>query len=95
MKSKNHKIKDYSEQDLNELVEVLKQMNIGLKYDRGNFRGGLYRHDDSWNFYFNRKTETGEKIELIFSELNSKNLPEEIYTPEIRKRIEIFKEQLS
>lgn len=80
---------------LETLIDSLKRMDIEVKSDRGNFKGGLYRHNEDWIFYINRKATAEEKVELIVSELNSKNVPDSIFTMEMRDTITKIRESLS
>ncbi|MGD9487729.1 MAG: hypothetical protein AB7W47_06885 [Calditrichaceae bacterium] len=73
------------------LVDYLNRLGITVKYDRGNFKGGLVRYHDDSCFYINRRIETSVKINLIIDELKQMQIADENIPPEIRK-ILVFKE---
>ncbi|HID39305.1 MAG TPA: hypothetical protein EYP36_07305 [Calditrichaeota bacterium] len=59
---------------LQDLLELLEELSIEVKYHRGNFRGGLVYYDGSKYFYLNRKDNVETQISLIASELKQNNL---------------------
>ena len=67
-----------------ELLQLLDKLSITVKYDRGNFQGGLVRYNDQNYFYMNRGAETAVKINIILTELKRLNIPEELLKPEIK-----------
>lgn len=73
------------EQLLEELVNLIEHLAITIKYDRGNFKGGLVRYHDDNLYYMNRKADTDEKIQTIINELKQVQIPEELLSEEIRK----------
>lgn len=77
--------KSNNEQLLEALIKLLEQMDITIKYDRGNFRGGLVRYRDKDYFYLNRRSDPEHKINTIISELRQINIPENLLTPQIKQ----------
>lgn len=62
------------DQVLEDLIRTLEAQSITVKYDRGNFRGGLVRYHDCTCFYLNRRATVEEKIRTIISELKQMSL---------------------
>ena len=73
------------EKILEELLNLLERLSFTVKYDRGNFRGGLVHYHDHSYFYLNRRSETEAKINIIIDELKQLEIPEEILTVEIKE----------
>ncbi len=59
---------------LQDLLRLLEELSIEVKYHRGNFRGGLVYYNGSKYFYLNRKDDTETQISLIASELKQNSL---------------------
>ena len=59
---------------LNLLVSFLESIDINVKSDRGNFKGGMVRYYDDKYLYLNRKLDTESKIKLIIAEIKALNL---------------------
>ena len=80
------------EQDkiLQQLIEFIEELSITVKYDRGNFIGGVVRYHEDDYLYLNRKDDPETKIKTILSELQQLEIPIETITPEIRKIIEKY-----
>ncbi len=63
------------EQLLKRLIDYVEQNGIEVKYNRGNFRGGLVRYRENYYLYLNRKNDVPAKIQTILNEIeNQKNL---------------------
>lgn len=75
MTKKDNHVDLNSELILNELLALLDKMSINVKYDRGNFQGGLVRYEDNDFFYINRKAKTETKINTIVDELKNLEIP--------------------
>ena len=73
------------EKTLENLIDLLKSLNIHVKYERGVFNGGYARYKDDRYFYLNRKSKVETRIALILDELKNMEIPEELITPDIRK----------
>lgn len=81
-----------NERTLQILVDYLNRLGITVKYDRGNFKGGLVRYHNDSCFYLNRRIETSVKINLIIEELKQMQIEDEDIPPEIKK-ILVFNER--
>jgi len=71
------------EQLLEQLLDLLQQLDITVKYNRGNFRSGLVRYRGKQYFYLNRKADADKKVKAIIQELKllplqQKRIPDEI-----------------
>jgi hypothetical protein len=64
-----------TEHILEELISLLDKLGINVKYDRGNFLGGLVKYEDNDYFYINRKAKTETKINTIVDELKNLKIP--------------------
>jgi hypothetical protein len=71
-----------------ELLQLLEKLSIQVRYDRGNFRGGLVKYHDADIFYINRKSDVDVKINTIINELKNIEIPEELISGEIRDLLE-------
>ncbi len=72
------------DQKLQKLIEFLDALNVNVKTDRGNFKGGLVRYYDETLFYLNRKMDTDAKIKLILSEIKNLNIPDDQISQDIK-----------
>lgn len=75
MPSKDKEVDEYNEQIFDALIELMKKLGIDIKYDRGNFRGGLVKYEDNTYFYINRKEKIEAKINTIIDELKNMKIP--------------------
>ena len=73
---------------LNGLEDVLKKLDIQLKYERGGFRGGLCRIDDKEYFYLSKILSLEQKISIISHQLKNLNLENIYLKPQIRELLE-------
>jgi len=88
-KKKKEKTATEEEKTLENLINLLKALNIHVKYERGVFNGGYARYRNEKYFYLNRKSKTETRIALILDELKGIEIPEELLTPEIKKILPI------
>ena len=72
------------EQLLEQLILIIEQLSVMVKYDRGNFKGGLVRYHTDKYFYINRKADIDVKIQTIINELKQVQIPDELLTSEIK-----------
>ncbi len=72
------------EQLLQQLLEIIEDLSVTVKYDRGNFKGGLVRYHEDSIFYINRKTDIDAKLQTIVNELKQAHIPESLVSPELR-----------
>lgn len=77
MLRKEKQIEKHNEQILDALIELLEKLGVDVKYDRGNFHGGLVKYEDNDYFYINRKEKTETKIITIVDELKNLKIPPE------------------
>ena len=73
-----------TEHILNELISLLDKLSINVKYDRGNFQGGLVKYENNDFFYINRKAKTETKINTIIDELKNLNIPAKYISKELK-----------
>lgn len=72
-----------SEKLLEQLLQLIEQLSVTIRYDRGNFKGGLVRYKDDNLFYINRKTDVDHKIQTIVNELKQVQIPKELLTSDL------------
>ena len=68
---------------LKQLLEILEKQDITVKYDRGNFKGGLVKYNQQELLYLNRKEDFEERIKLVLSELKENHNLEDIIPAEL------------
>lgn len=56
------------------LVSFLESLDINVKSDRGNFKGGLVRYHQDKFIYLNRKLDLRAKLKIIINEIKDLNL---------------------
>lgn len=69
----------------NQLLGLLEDLSVTVKYDRGNFVGGLFRYYEDNFFYINRKEDIDHKLQTIINELKQVDIPQEKLSTEIRE----------
>ncbi len=67
-----------------QLLEIIEKLSVTVKYDRGNFKGGLVRYHEDNIFYINRKADIDTKLQTIVNELKEMHIPESLISPELR-----------
>ena len=70
---------------LQNLIGLLEELSIHIKYDRGVFNGGFARYKNDKYFYLNRKSKVQARITLIVDELKEMEIPEKMMSPEIKE----------
>ena len=73
-----------TEHILDELIVLLDKLNIKVKYNRGNFQGGLVKYEKNDFFYINRKAKTETKINTIIDELKNLDIPAKYISRELK-----------
>ena len=58
-----------NEEVFTELQEILKKLEIEIKYGRGYFEGGLCRYNEGQYIYLNRAQKIEDHITVILTEL--------------------------
>ena len=69
----------------NQLLGLLEDLSVTVKYDRGNFTGGLFRYHEDNFFYVNRKEDIDHKLQTIINELKQLDIPQEMLSEDIRE----------
>lgn len=75
------------EEILNGLIGILDKLSIQVRYNRGNFRGGLIRYKDQDYFYINRKADTETKISTILADFPLLKVPPEMIPGDLKEYI--------
>jgi|YNPNPStandDraft_1061719.scaffolds.fasta_scaffold88410_3 hypothetical protein len=73
---------------LRSLEEVVAQLGIQLRYEKGDFDGGLCRVDDQQLLIANAALPTRKKIRLIARELSRLRLDQVFMVPAVRRVID-------
>lgn len=68
-------------------MDLIEKLSITIKYDRGNFKGGLVRYHEDDLLYLNRKDNPETKVKTIINELKQIEIPREFLTDEINEVI--------
>jgi hypothetical protein len=84
-KQKNKKTLSKEETIFEELLTLLKALNIRVKYERGVFNSGFARYKDDKCFYLNRKSKIKNRITLIVNELKQMEIPQELLSDDLKK----------
>ncbi|MCG8604969.1 hypothetical protein MJD09_08235 [bacterium] len=74
---------------LSSLEELLAKLAIELRYEKGDFVGGLYRYNDSEQMVVNQDLSLTKKINILARELSERVDFENLYmVPALREVIE-------
>jgi len=68
----------------------MEKLSVKVKYDRGNFKGGLVKYHDDDLLYLNRKDKPEVKIKTIISELKEIEIPHHFLTDEINELLKEY-----
>jgi hypothetical protein len=82
------------EEIFSQLQDVLVQLDIKLKYDRGYFKGGFFRYKDKRTIYLNRAESVDQHVLTIVSELKDLDLSNVSMSPSLREIMELSTENL-
>jgi hypothetical protein len=74
------------------LVSFLENLNIDVKSDRGNFKGGLVRYHQDKFIYLNRKLDLESRLKIIIKEIKELNLDKEIIGDRVLKILSAYDE---
>ncbi|MFQ5865951.1 MAG: hypothetical protein ACE5IW_12055 [bacterium] len=71
------------------LERLLAELTIEVRYEKGDFRGGLYRYGDMEQMVINKELNIRQKINVLAKELRVKLDLENLYiVPALREVIE-------
>ncbi len=74
---------------LESLEKLLSELSIDVRYEKGDFVGGIYRYHERKELVLNRALGTEQKILLIAKELKNNQDLENLYiTPALREIID-------
>lgn len=74
---------------LQQLQELAEKLSIEVRFEKGDFEGGLYRYKDDEKIVLNNNLSTETKIKIMAKELKSRLDFEHLYlVPAIREVIE-------
>jgi len=76
-----------TEHILQAFENLLNNLSIDIRYEKGDFNGGLCRMPNKYVLIINSKLPREQKIKLIASELNSLDLNHIYIRPALRKII--------
>ena len=73
---------------LQEIEELLARLSIPLRYEKGDFRGGLCRLNDRICFILNKKLSIDQKLQIMQSDLRLLDLDDVYIRPALREFLE-------
>ncbi|MCI0515015.1 hypothetical protein L0128_17510 [candidate division KSB1 bacterium] len=79
---------------LGQLENLIQNLAIDLRYEKGDFKGGLCRINEKNMLIINSKLPDEQKIKILAAELNRFDLENVYVLPAIRKIIEEQAEEL-
>lgn len=77
------------QQLLQEVEELLERLSIPLRYEKGDFKGGLCRFNDRFCFILNKKLSVDQKLQILQSDLRLLNLDDVYIRPALREFLEM------
>lgn len=93
MQQRKREPKFDSPETLAALEQVVQQLDIDLRYEKGDFDGGLCRVGEKTMLIVNIALDTGRRIQLIARELAQLRLEDIYIVPATRDLIERFANQ--
>lgn len=72
------------------LEDIVQKLGIELRYDKGDFQGGLCRVGDRQIFLLNSRLLPSQKIQILARELSRCNLANVYIIPAVRSLIEQY-----
>ena len=72
---------------LSKLEEIVDQLGLELRWDEGDFKGGVCRFGDRQILVMNRSLPTFEKIRVLCQNLSTADLSKIFVLPAIREQI--------
>ncbi|MFQ5707706.1 MAG: hypothetical protein ACE5HO_09675 [bacterium] len=77
------------EEMLQQLEELAERLPLRVRFEKGDFKGGLYRYKDDEEILINKDLSTEQKINIMAKELKTKLDVEGLYLlPALREVIE-------
>jgi len=71
------------------LEELLSALSIEVRYEKGDFSGGLFRYKDKQQFVLNKSLSVNQQIKVLAAELRTNTDLENVYViPALREVIE-------
>ena len=77
------------EEQLSQLENIVSQLGIHLRYEKGDFQGGICRIGEERVLIVNRALQPQQKIAIIAAELAQIDLAGVFIVPAIRELIEV------
>lgn len=77
--------KDQKTQFLKELEELLEKLSIQLRYEKGNFQGGLCTYDNKSCLILNKNHTVDQRLNILRNEMQLLNLDEFFIRPALRE----------
>lgn len=72
-----------------EIEELLERISIPIRYEKGNFKGGICICNNQTMFIINKKLSIDQKLNIAKSELNILNLDDLYIKPNLREFLEV------
>ncbi len=73
------------QQLLQELEELLARLSIPLRYEKGDFSGGLCKIEEQAHFILNKNLSLEQKLQILKSDLQHINLEDHFIRPALRE----------
>ena len=73
------------QQLLQEMEELLLRLSIPLRYEKGDFSGGLCRIEEETHFILNRNLSLDQKLEVFKNDLSNLDLEKHFVRPALRE----------
>jgi hypothetical protein len=80
---KNEKIQ--KQQLLQELEELLARLSIPLRYEKGDFSGGLCRIEEQAHFILNKNLSLEQKLQILKNDIQQIDLEDHFIRPALRE----------
>lgn len=77
------------------LVSFLENLDINVKSDRGNFKGGLVRYHKDKFLYLNRKLDLDARLKIIIREIKELNLDQNSIGENVQKILTEYEDILN
>ena len=80
--------KQNKNQLFSEMEELLERLAIPLRYEKGDFKGGICTFNNQTQFILNNRLSIGQKLQIVKSEIKNLDLENLFLRPELREYIE-------